>query len=172
MKPDSQTPSPSPDQDPEPSPQERTNRPVFGIVVGTILVALCCVCSVGIVSNAFKSDTTGKQKAASSMAVSAVATSTPTRSAATPTNSSVQSASESASPMPTSVKLPNLVGKNAAIAQDELKRLGLKNIQFGSADSRYSMVILPQNWTVVRQAPSAGTPMTPDQLVILSCKKL
>lgn len=51
----------------------------------------------------------------------------------------------SASAEPASVKMPNLVGLNAAVAEDQLRKLGFTEIQFGSADEDASLVILRAN---------------------------
>jgi hypothetical protein len=69
--------------------------------------------------------------------------------------------------------MPSLVGKNAAIATDELKRLGVRpeNVTYGSADPLYTVVLLPQNWTVVKQEPPAGTQLAPGEQIVLSCRK-
>ena len=69
------------------------------------------------------------------------------------------------------VTMPNLVGKNAAVAQDELKRLGLTKVQLGSQDQGDSVVILAANWTVTKQSHPAGGQITADTLIVLTCTK-
>ncbi|WP_157748342.1 PASTA domain-containing protein [Micromonospora echinaurantiaca] len=67
--------------------------------------------------------------------------------------------------------MPNLVGMNAAVAEDKLKQLGLTNIRFGSQDPNDTFVVLPQNWTVTKQSHKKGTKVGLDELVVLTCTK-
>lgn len=67
--------------------------------------------------------------------------------------------------------MPNLIGKNAAIADDELKRLGFTNIQYGSADPDDKVVLLLANWTVTKQSAKAGERLPSDALIVLTCTK-
>ncbi len=77
-----------------------------------------------------------------------------------------------APPPPTnSAVVPNMVGLNAAVAGDQLKRLGFKNIQYASGDKRYKLVILPENWSVTKQSATAGTALAKDSLIVLTCVK-
>ncbi|KAG0030834.1 hypothetical protein BGZ83_004662 [Gryganskiella cystojenkinii] len=68
--------------------------------------------------------------------------------------------------------MPNLIGKNAVMAVDELKKLGLprKSIELSAADS-HKLVLDPVNWTVIKQSIQAGALLEPDTLVVLGCKK-
>lgn len=81
------------------------------------------------------------------------------------------SASPSPSPQPTAATMPNLVGQNAAVAQDQLTKLGFKHVQLGSKDTDNRVVILPQNWTVTTQSAAAGTQVATDTLIVLGCTK-
>jgi beta-lactam-binding protein with PASTA domain len=67
--------------------------------------------------------------------------------------------------------MPNVVGMNAAVAADELKRAGFTRIEFGTQDSDAFGVYLPENWTVAKQSAKAGTVVTTDTLVVLTCTK-
>lgn len=73
---------------------------------------------------------------------------------------------------PTTVKMPNVVGKNGAVAQAKLEGLGLDDITFGSADDSASVVLLPQNWKVVKQDPRAGAKVKPGAKIVLTMIKL
>lgn len=76
-----------------------------------------------------------------------------------------------AKPTFSTVTMPNLVGENASIAADTLRRLGFEKVQHGSADPDDRVVLLPQNWTVSSQSPKPGTKVSTDQLVVLTCTK-
>ncbi|GAA4243119.1 hypothetical protein GCM10022255_000840 [Dactylosporangium darangshiense] len=67
--------------------------------------------------------------------------------------------------------MPNVVGKNAAVAMDELQRLGFTKIQLGSQDPGDTVVILAANWTVAKQSTPAGTQAPTDALIVLTCTK-
>lgn len=93
-----------------------------------------------------------------------------TTEATTPTVAATTAAAAPTSPAPTLVTMPNVVGVNAAVAEDQLKRLGFTNIQFGTVDG-HSFVALPQNWTVKTQSAKAGTQVMSDTVVVLGCAK-
>lgn len=65
----------------------------------------------------------------------------------------------------------DLVGMNAAVAEDELRRMGFERIEFGSADPDDTVVILPANWTVVEVSPEPGREVPADATVVLTCTK-
>jgi hypothetical protein len=67
--------------------------------------------------------------------------------------------------------IPELVGKNAAVAIDQLKRMGFQRIELGSQDPEVEIVAYPVNWTVSKQSAGAGTPMSPDALIVLTCTR-
>ena len=67
--------------------------------------------------------------------------------------------------------VPELAGKNAAVAVDELKRLGFQRIELGSQDPDVETVDHPANWMVTKQSAVAGTPMPPDALIVLTCTR-
>lgn len=67
--------------------------------------------------------------------------------------------------------MPATVGRNAAAALDDLKRLGITNVQLGSATAGDTMVLLATNWTVIEQSIPVGTVVQPGQLVVLTCRK-
>lgn len=70
------------------------------------------------------------------------------------------------------VAMPDVRGQNGAIAGDYLAKLGFTNVQFGSQDPLDSWVVLPENWTVKKQSTKAGTKISTDTLIVLTCTKL
>jgi beta-lactam-binding protein with PASTA domain len=75
------------------------------------------------------------------------------------------------SPVAKSVTMPDLVGENASVAAEKLKKLGFTRIEYGSADDGDVVVLLPQNWTVKTQSPKAGEQVSTGDLVVLTCTK-
>jgi hypothetical protein len=68
--------------------------------------------------------------------------------------------------------VPDLRGQNGAIAESTLKSLGFTNIKLAAdAKSGKSVVVLPENWTVTKVEPSAGTTAPTSQLVVLTMTK-
>ena len=72
---------------------------------------------------------------------------------------------------PAMAAVPNLVGKNAAVAEAELEKLGFTNIKLGSVDKQDTVVILPENWKVAEQSHPPGRTIPTDTLVVLGCTK-
>ena len=71
---------------------------------------------------------------------------------------------------PNLITMPNVVGQNAAVAMDRLKKLGLTNIDLGTVDG-HRLVILPQNWTVRTQSAAPGERLTADAKIVLGCAR-
>lgn len=70
------------------------------------------------------------------------------------------------------VELPDVVGKNAAIARDVLEQAGFTNIDYSSADpSGAGVVLLPANWRVTKQEPAAGKKVDPTSRIVLTVVK-
>src|SRR3954463_10249889 len=76
--------------------------------------------------------------------------------------------SSPAATTPAGISMPDVVGQNAAVALDALKKTGFENIDLGTTDGR-RVVILPQNWTVETQSAKPGTELAPDAKVVLGC---
>lgn len=72
---------------------------------------------------------------------------------------------------PKTVTMPKMVGKNAAVADDQLRKLGFSNIQYGSQDQDDTVVLLLSNWTVTKQSEKAGAKVETDTLIVLTCTK-
>jgi len=116
-------------------------------------VALCAVCTVGVIIG-------GDDQ------VRMVRSSDPAATEHVPT---------AAAPLLPTVKplpaMPDVVGKNAAVALDDLKRLGITNVTLGSVDSAATVVVMPENWVVAEQSVVAGVPVADGGLVVLGCRK-
>lgn len=72
---------------------------------------------------------------------------------------------------PALVTMPDVVGHNADVAIDELRKLGLSNVDLGTVDGR-RIVVLPQNWTVKTQSAAAGTHVATDTKIVLGCARI
>jgi hypothetical protein len=55
---------------------------------------------------------------------------------------------------PASITVPDMVGQNAADAENRLKSLGLTSVELSSANPDYKMVLVASNWTVVSIDPA------------------
>jgi hypothetical protein len=135
------------------------------IVAGAVLAAFCAGCVVvTMVSNTSKPT----DRAATGPVVVATTAAAPTTAPA------VAAATPKASPSsaaPRMVTMPNLVQKNAAVADDELRKLGFTNVQYGSQDKDDKVVLLLPNWTVTKQSTKAGAQVPTDALIVLTCTK-
>lgn len=67
--------------------------------------------------------------------------------------------------------MPDVVGQNADVAVDGLRKLGFTNIDLGTVDGR-RVVVLPQNWTVKTQSAKAGTRLAADAKIVLGCARI
>ncbi|MEU4714278.1 PASTA domain-containing protein [Micromonospora purpureochromogenes] len=159
---------------PPPAKRKLGKGAIVGIVVGAVV--LCC-CGLGGINAVFGDD--DKPAAQASPSAQAVAervvpsivptTAAPTTAAPSP--SAVVTTAPAPPPAPTTVVMPNLVGMNAAVAQDKLQQLGLTKIQLGSQDENDTVVLLAANWTVTKQSHRKGTKVALDELVVLTCTK-
>lgn len=71
---------------------------------------------------------------------------------------------------PTMATVPNVIGKNCAVAGDELERAGFEEVNYGSVDVGET-VVLPSNWWVAEQSHPAGQTIPTDTLIVLGCTK-
>ena len=69
--------------------------------------------------------------------------------------------------------MPDLVGKNAAVAVDQLNKLGFArhSIKLGTKDESAWFVVMPENWTVEAQSEAPGATIATDSVVVLTCTK-
>jgi hypothetical protein len=61
--------------------------------------------------------------------------------------------------------------ENAKIVRDNLESLGLTNVSLSSANPKYSMVIMAENWTFVSIEPAPGTVVKADAPVVVKVTK-
>jgi hypothetical protein len=69
------------------------------------------------------------------------------------------------------ITVPDVVGQNAAVALDSMKKLGFTNIDLGTVDG-HSIVVLPQNWVVDAQSAKAGVKLAADAKIVLGCRRI
>jgi len=76
-------------------------------------------------------------------------------------------------PGPEVVAMPDLVGLNAAVAVDQLKKLGFARhrIRLSTKDEGAWFVVAPHNWTVSEQSQAPNAGITNDSVVVLTCTK-
>ena len=67
--------------------------------------------------------------------------------------------------------MPDLTGRNAAIAADEFADLGLTQVVFRSGNPKYSAVVAPENWTVTGIEPAVGTPVDLEDTLVVTVTK-
>ena len=72
---------------------------------------------------------------------------------------------------PARLTMPNVVGQNADVAQDSLRKLGFTNVDLGTVDGHH-MVVLPQNWTVKAQSARTGSRLAADAKIVLGCARI
>lgn len=91
-----------------------------------------------------------------------------TNSSPTPTTSATQALAA-----PAQVTVPDdLVGKNAQLADDELRRLGIINISYASQDAGNLNASLFEDWIVTKVEPAPGAVVfTTDTVLITATKK-
>ncbi|MYV28334.1 PASTA domain-containing protein [Rhodococcus sp. DSM 6344] len=66
------------------------------------------------------------------------------------------------------VTIPEVYGRNGAIVVDELKKLGLTNVQLASKDDSTTSISQPQDWRAFGIEPSAGTVVSSDARVVVT----
>jgi beta-lactam-binding protein with PASTA domain len=69
------------------------------------------------------------------------------------------------------ITLPDVVGRNAKAASEQLNQLGLLNVQLSSANPSYAMVLVAANWTVVSTNPAPCSVITRHDHVALHVTK-
>lgn len=66
------------------------------------------------------------------------------------------------------VTIPEVYGRNGAIVVDELKKLGLTNVQLASKDVSTTSITQPQDWRAFAIEPSAGKVVSSDTRVVVT----
>ncbi|MEV0360826.1 PASTA domain-containing protein [Nocardia sp. NPDC050697] len=136
-------------------PKKKTNAWVW-VVVGVV-----ALCGIGMVGAAI--DGGDSKDAAESTRRTPAAVVAPTQAVAAPT--------ASAQPVVRDVAIPDVIGKNGAIAADELKKAGFTNVTHGSATPGVDLVVLLSNWTVVSIEPGPGAVHPTDAAIVLTLTK-
>ena len=77
-----------------------------------------------------------------------------------------------ASSAPEVFKMPNLVGQNLQLAQDQLQALGSYLMDQTDAAGLSRVQVLDSNWQVCSQSPAPGKTVPVDTMVVLSSVKL
>lgn len=144
----------------QPQPAPPRKQVSAGRVVLLVFVGFAALCLFGSVLAAITGDEDEKAPAA------AVVTPAASKPPAQPP------AALSPVEQPKPVKMPNVVGQNAAVAGDYLEKLGFTNIQYGSQDDLDTWVVLPENWTVKKQSAKKGSRLPTDTLIVLTCTKI
>jgi Excalibur calcium-binding domain len=79
---------------------------------------------------------------------------------------------KSSTPTTTTVTVPgDLVGKNAQLTDDELRRLGIINIGYTSQDAGSKVTPLLENWIVTKVEPAPGTVVSTTDTVMFTATK-
>ncbi|WP_041841255.1 PASTA domain-containing protein [Actinoplanes friuliensis] len=72
---------------------------------------------------------------------------------------------------PKLIKLPKVAGENAAIAEDQLRRLGFTNIRLNSSGGG-KVGERTAEWTVKKVSPKAGKKLKAGALIVLTCTRI
>ena len=84
---------------------------------------------------------------------------------------SVSGSEPSTTTVSASITIPDVTGENGKIAEQKLENLGLTDVTLSSANPKYSVVLLPANWTVVSTDPPAGTSVGAGDAVVVKVTK-
>lgn len=77
----------------------------------------------------------------------------------------------SASPSPNVVVMSDVVGKNAAAVDDELRQLGFTRVQYRSAEPGDPVTRTLADWIITKQSAAAGSKVATDTLIVLTAVK-
>ncbi len=141
------------------------------IIAGIVsMVLLLVICLSGLVLS--MSGTGDVKPTSGTPATSSAAPAGPTKPADPPkTATAPKTTTAPARPPGDTVTMPDVVGRNAADAEEQLHKLGLRNLRFASGDKRYLMVLVLRNWTVTKQSVAAGTRVDRMTEIVLTCVK-
>ena len=135
------------------------------------MVIFCCCCGLGLAILSKGGDDSGdSDKHRSSSSAAASKDPSPGESPS-PNESKSVSDDTKKSDGPKTKPVPNVVGKNAAVAADELKQAGFSKVRFAAGDN-HKIVIAPQNWEVTKQSAAADSQLRTDAVLVLTCKKV
>lgn len=152
---------------PQPTPPRR-GLPTPVILILAVAGAVALLGVIGAVAVAIGRD--GEQHAAGSTATGRPSPGVSTATAATDTTATAEPTGQPGGSKPKTVVMPNLVGRSAAVAGDELNKLGLIP-GFVPDDPNSEPVYELTAWIVTRQSPEAGTSTPIGTLIVLTCVK-
>jgi hypothetical protein len=69
------------------------------------------------------------------------------------------------------VTMPKLMGKNAAVAKDELERLGFADDRIKLSPQGHVFVAMPSHWVVTDQSEKPGGQVSLQELIVLTVAK-
>ncbi|GAB3959919.1 hypothetical protein GCM10029978_007970 [Actinoallomurus acanthiterrae] len=69
------------------------------------------------------------------------------------------------------VTMPNLVGKNGAVAKDDLERLGFADDRIKLSPQGHVFVAMPSHWVVTDQSEKPGGQVSLQELIVLTVVK-
>ena len=126
-----------------------------------------CMLPISVAAAALVAGCGGSPTASHTVTVTPPAAATPSAVVQAPAFETIATAP---APAP-DITLPDITGVNADLAQEQLEKLGLKNVEFASANPKYSVVVLARNWTVTGMEPAAGNTVKAGDTVILKVYK-
>jgi hypothetical protein len=150
-----------------PPPKKRPNNTLIAVIVGAAVVLVIGCCS-GLYIIGSEQDPNNASPGATATAGLVQPVPAASSEAALPSPSA--EVSPTGVPVKT-VAMPKVTGENAAVADDKLRKLGFTNIQYGSQDEKDKVVLLLTNWTVTKQSAKAGSKVSTDTLIVLTCTK-
>lgn len=70
------------------------------------------------------------------------------------------------------ITMPNLVGKNGAVAKDDLERIGFDSsrIKLAPGDG-HVLTVMPSHWSVTAQSEQPGAVVSLQELIVLTVRK-
>ncbi|WP_146752933.1 PASTA domain-containing protein [Micromonospora saelicesensis] len=153
-------------------PKKATNPFIVGLAAGAVALIVGCCGGVAIGRSMGESDPEPAAIASIPAGIprTDTAPSAPTTATTTPAITSTPTTSPT-STVPATITMPNVVGKNAAVAADQLRKLGFTEVQYGSQDENDTVVLLASNWTVTKQSAKAASKVPSDTLIVLTCTK-
>jgi hypothetical protein len=151
-------------------PGKRNNTPlIIGVVAAAVVLVIGCCVGAALLGGDEQPEGASATGTPTAGPANAVADA-PTTVAVEPSTAAPASAAPKPAG-PRTVAMPKVTGKNAAVADDELRKLGFTRIRYGSQDEDDTVVLLLSNWTVTKQSQKAGAKVKTDTLIVLTCTK-
>ncbi len=141
--------------------------PRWLIAAAAVVLLFCCLCGGGLLLGGIAGDDGDDARPGTERSVE------PPPSASDASSPRTRPTEQPSSDEPPErVTVPAVAGKNAAVAEDELKRAGLTKIRFASGDREHQVVLLPQNWEVKSQSAPPGSTVDAAAVFVLTCTKI